>query len=163
MLVLELDLKVVPKIDKVSLVDGVLKGEFGGDGDEDLVMGDGVELSVEKQQSDEKTGFTPPKGSIVRHSEISSRILRGEIYGDREESKDFKRPISFDETHREPSKFMKLSYKKDSVIVKAKVERNILHKGLRTESSDEEWIDIRSEDECLLQAVRDFISSLREE
>ncbi|GJV48818.1 hypothetical protein Tco_1439030 [Tanacetum coccineum] len=37
--------EVVPKIDEVSLVDEVLKGAFGGDGDDDLVMGDGVEVS----------------------------------------------------------------------------------------------------------------------
>ncbi|GJU34638.1 uncharacterized protein Tco_1182992 [Tanacetum coccineum] len=34
--------EVVPKIDDVSLVDGVFDGAFGGDGDEDFVIGEGV-------------------------------------------------------------------------------------------------------------------------
>ncbi|GJZ04173.1 hypothetical protein Tco_0537448 [Tanacetum coccineum] len=34
--------KVVPKVDDVSLVDGFFDGAFGGDGDEDFVMGEGV-------------------------------------------------------------------------------------------------------------------------
>ncbi|GJV07656.1 hypothetical protein Tco_1345312 [Tanacetum coccineum] len=34
--------EVVPKVDEVSLVDGVFVGAFGGDGDEDFVMGEGV-------------------------------------------------------------------------------------------------------------------------
>ncbi|GJW74045.1 hypothetical protein Tco_0133415 [Tanacetum coccineum] len=34
--------EVVPKVNDVSLVDGVFEGEFGGDGEEDLVMGEGV-------------------------------------------------------------------------------------------------------------------------
>nr|GEW79775.1 hypothetical protein [Tanacetum cinerariifolium] len=33
---------IVPKIDDVSLVDGVFDGAFGGDGEEDFVMGEGV-------------------------------------------------------------------------------------------------------------------------
>nr|GEV45857.1 hypothetical protein [Tanacetum cinerariifolium] len=36
---------VVPKIDDVSLVDGVFDGAFGGDGDEDFVIGEGVVVS----------------------------------------------------------------------------------------------------------------------
>ncbi|GJU68160.1 hypothetical protein Tco_1254419 [Tanacetum coccineum] len=35
-------LKVVPKVDDVSLVNGVFDGAFGGDGEEDVVMGEGV-------------------------------------------------------------------------------------------------------------------------
>ncbi|GKD58188.1 hypothetical protein Tco_1295697 [Tanacetum coccineum] len=34
--------EVVPKVDDVSLVDGVFDGAFGGDGEEDFVMGEGV-------------------------------------------------------------------------------------------------------------------------
>nr|GEX19144.1 hypothetical protein [Tanacetum cinerariifolium] len=35
----------VPKVDDVSLVDGVFDGAFGGDGEEGLVMGEGVVVS----------------------------------------------------------------------------------------------------------------------
>ncbi|GKC63550.1 hypothetical protein Tco_1096148 [Tanacetum coccineum] len=34
--------EVVPKVDEVSLVDGVFDGAFGGEGEEDVVMGEGV-------------------------------------------------------------------------------------------------------------------------
>ncbi|GJW05583.1 hypothetical protein Tco_1564439 [Tanacetum coccineum] len=34
--------EVVPKEDDVSLVDGVFEGAFGGDEDEDFVIGEGV-------------------------------------------------------------------------------------------------------------------------
>ncbi|GKB04234.1 hypothetical protein Tco_0832377 [Tanacetum coccineum] len=34
--------EVVPKVDDVSLVDGVFYGAFGGDGEEDFVVGEGV-------------------------------------------------------------------------------------------------------------------------
>ncbi|GKB51242.1 hypothetical protein Tco_0901995, partial [Tanacetum coccineum] len=34
--------KVVPKVDDISLVDGVFNGAFGGDGEEDVVMVEGV-------------------------------------------------------------------------------------------------------------------------
>ncbi|GKD39970.1 hypothetical protein Tco_1260177 [Tanacetum coccineum] len=34
--------EVVPKVDDVSLVDGVFDGAFGGDGEEDFVMGEGL-------------------------------------------------------------------------------------------------------------------------
>ncbi|GJT99612.1 hypothetical protein Tco_1109951 [Tanacetum coccineum] len=37
--------EVVPKVDDVSLVDGVFKGAFGGDGDEDFVIIEGVVVS----------------------------------------------------------------------------------------------------------------------
>ncbi|GJS01395.1 reverse transcriptase domain-containing protein [Tanacetum coccineum] len=37
--------EVVPKVDDVSLVDRVFDGAFGGDGDEDFVMGEGVVVS----------------------------------------------------------------------------------------------------------------------
>nr|GEZ33188.1 hypothetical protein [Tanacetum cinerariifolium] len=36
---------VVPKVDDVSLVDGVFDGAFGGDREEGLVMGEGVVVS----------------------------------------------------------------------------------------------------------------------
>ncbi|GJV85507.1 hypothetical protein Tco_1525405 [Tanacetum coccineum] len=35
----------VPNVDDVSLVDGVFDGTFGGDGEEDLVMGESVVVS----------------------------------------------------------------------------------------------------------------------
>ncbi|GJY59160.1 hypothetical protein Tco_0459052, partial [Tanacetum coccineum] len=35
----------VPKVDDVSLVDEVFDGAFGGDGEEDFVMGEGVVVS----------------------------------------------------------------------------------------------------------------------
>ncbi|GJS85753.1 hypothetical protein Tco_0752294 [Tanacetum coccineum] len=38
-------LEVVPKVDDVSLVDGVFNGAFGGKGEEDVVMGVGVMLT----------------------------------------------------------------------------------------------------------------------
>ncbi|GJY31966.1 hypothetical protein Tco_0415461 [Tanacetum coccineum] len=34
--------EVVPKVDDVSLIDGVLEGAFDGDGDEDFVIGEGI-------------------------------------------------------------------------------------------------------------------------
>ncbi|GJR10578.1 hypothetical protein Tco_0793230 [Tanacetum coccineum] len=37
--------EVVPKVDDVSLVDGVFNGAFGGDGDKDFVIGEGVVVS----------------------------------------------------------------------------------------------------------------------
>ncbi|GKC50832.1 hypothetical protein Tco_1073577 [Tanacetum coccineum] len=37
--------EVVPKVDDVSLVDGVFDGAFGGDGDEDFVIGEGLVVS----------------------------------------------------------------------------------------------------------------------
>ncbi|GJZ85317.1 hypothetical protein Tco_0650656 [Tanacetum coccineum] len=39
--------EVVPKVDDVSLVDGVFDGAFGGDGDEDFVIGEGVRKTLE--------------------------------------------------------------------------------------------------------------------
>ncbi|GJZ85550.1 hypothetical protein Tco_0650889 [Tanacetum coccineum] len=36
---------VVPKVDDVSLVDGVFDGAFGEDGEEDFVMGESVVVS----------------------------------------------------------------------------------------------------------------------
>ncbi|GKB01963.1 hypothetical protein Tco_0830007, partial [Tanacetum coccineum] len=37
--------EVVPKVDDVSLVDGVFDSAFGGDGEEDFVIGEGVVVS----------------------------------------------------------------------------------------------------------------------
>ncbi|GJT28007.1 hypothetical protein Tco_0908282 [Tanacetum coccineum] len=37
--------EVVPKVDDVYLVDGFFDGAFGGDGDEDFVIGEGVVVS----------------------------------------------------------------------------------------------------------------------
>ncbi|GJT95803.1 hypothetical protein Tco_1091321 [Tanacetum coccineum] len=37
-----LEEEVVPKVDDVSLVDGFFDGAFGGEGEEDVVMGEGV-------------------------------------------------------------------------------------------------------------------------
>nr|GEU67914.1 hypothetical protein [Tanacetum cinerariifolium] len=37
-----LEEEVVPKVDDVSLVEGVFDGAFGGDGEEDVVIGEGV-------------------------------------------------------------------------------------------------------------------------
>ncbi|GJX21145.1 hypothetical protein Tco_0223822 [Tanacetum coccineum] len=37
--------EVVPKINDVSLVDGVFEGAFSGDGEEDFVIGEGVIVS----------------------------------------------------------------------------------------------------------------------
>nr|GEV81413.1 hypothetical protein [Tanacetum cinerariifolium] len=34
--------EVVPRVEDVSLVDGVLEGAFGGDGDDDFAMGEDV-------------------------------------------------------------------------------------------------------------------------
>ncbi|GJV97191.1 hypothetical protein Tco_1548768 [Tanacetum coccineum] len=39
--------EVVPKVDDVPLVDGVFDGAFGGDGEEDFVMGEGVVVSLD--------------------------------------------------------------------------------------------------------------------
>ncbi|GKE03082.1 hypothetical protein Tco_1391065, partial [Tanacetum coccineum] len=40
-----LEEEVVPKVDDVSLVDRAFDGAFGGDGEEDFVMGEGVVVS----------------------------------------------------------------------------------------------------------------------
>ncbi|GJZ48663.1 hypothetical protein Tco_0602495 [Tanacetum coccineum] len=40
-----LEEEVVPKVDDVSLVDGVFDGAFGGDGEKNFVMGEGVVVS----------------------------------------------------------------------------------------------------------------------
>nr|GEW45159.1 hypothetical protein [Tanacetum cinerariifolium] len=40
-----LEEEVVPKADDVSLVDGVFDGSFGGEGEEDVVMGEGVAVT----------------------------------------------------------------------------------------------------------------------
>nr|GEW46253.1 hypothetical protein [Tanacetum cinerariifolium] len=37
-----LEEEVVPNVEEVSLVDGVFNGAFGGDGEEEVVMGEGV-------------------------------------------------------------------------------------------------------------------------
>nr|GEY35394.1 hypothetical protein [Tanacetum cinerariifolium] len=37
--------EIVPKVNDVSLVDGVFEGAFGGKGDEDFVIGEGVVVS----------------------------------------------------------------------------------------------------------------------
>ncbi|GJU17342.1 hypothetical protein Tco_1145308, partial [Tanacetum coccineum] len=37
-----LEEEVVPKVEEVYLVDGVFDGTFGGDGEEDVAMGEGV-------------------------------------------------------------------------------------------------------------------------
>nr|GEV78555.1 hypothetical protein [Tanacetum cinerariifolium] len=37
-----LEEEIVPKVDDVSLFDGVFDGAFGGDGEEDVVTGEGV-------------------------------------------------------------------------------------------------------------------------
>ncbi|GKE83516.1 hypothetical protein Tco_1557258, partial [Tanacetum coccineum] len=37
-----LEEEVVPKVEDVSLVDGVFDGAFGGEGEEDIVMGEGM-------------------------------------------------------------------------------------------------------------------------
>ncbi|GKE25498.1 hypothetical protein Tco_1440882, partial [Tanacetum coccineum] len=34
--------EVVPRVEEVSLVDGVFDGAFGGDGEDDFAIGDGV-------------------------------------------------------------------------------------------------------------------------
>ncbi|GJZ25356.1 hypothetical protein Tco_0569609 [Tanacetum coccineum] len=52
---------VVPKVDDVSLVDGVFDGAFGGDGEEDVVMGEGLEeeamkVRYEGDEDDKKNG-----------------------------------------------------------------------------------------------------------
>nr|GEY05467.1 hypothetical protein [Tanacetum cinerariifolium] len=42
---LPLDEEVVPKVNGVSLVDGVFDGAFGGDGEEDVVIEEGVAVT----------------------------------------------------------------------------------------------------------------------
>ncbi|GJY69136.1 transcription factor bHLH114 [Tanacetum coccineum] len=50
--------EVVPKVDDVSLVDGVFDGIFGGDGEEDVVMGEveAMEVRYEGDEDDKKSG-----------------------------------------------------------------------------------------------------------
>ncbi|GJT10948.1 hypothetical protein Tco_0857990 [Tanacetum coccineum] len=42
--------EVVPKVDDVSLVDRVFDGAFGGEGEEDVVMGEGVVVTSSSQE-----------------------------------------------------------------------------------------------------------------
>ncbi|GJZ87976.1 hypothetical protein Tco_0659758 [Tanacetum coccineum] len=42
--------EVVPKVDDVSLVDRVFDGAFGGEGEEDVVMGEGVVVISSPQE-----------------------------------------------------------------------------------------------------------------
>ncbi|GJU39949.1 hypothetical protein Tco_1192906 [Tanacetum coccineum] len=57
--------EVVPRAEDVSLVDGVLEGAFGGDGDDDFAMGEGpthvlfshLDLTVEDLGLADKEGF----------------------------------------------------------------------------------------------------------
>ncbi|GJW89607.1 hypothetical protein Tco_0167160 [Tanacetum coccineum] len=59
--------EVVPKVEDVSLVDGVFDGAFGGDGDEDFSIGEGFDLlsglddeacveAMEVEEEEEKCG-----------------------------------------------------------------------------------------------------------
>ncbi|GJZ15328.1 hypothetical protein Tco_0551005 [Tanacetum coccineum] len=48
-----LEEEVVPKVDDVSLVDGVFNGAFGGDGEEDFVMGEGVRDEAKRNEEDD--------------------------------------------------------------------------------------------------------------
>ncbi|GJU53251.1 hypothetical protein Tco_1226965 [Tanacetum coccineum] len=56
----EYDLKdeILPKVDDVSLVDGVFEGAFDGDGDgdEDFVMGEGVSEEDDGEDDEENEG-----------------------------------------------------------------------------------------------------------
>ncbi|GKB63496.1 hypothetical protein Tco_0919682, partial [Tanacetum coccineum] len=53
-----LEEEVVPKVDDVSLVDGVFDGAFGGDGEEDVVIGEveAMEVRYEGDEDDKKSG-----------------------------------------------------------------------------------------------------------
>nr|GEX18647.1 retrovirus-related Pol polyprotein from transposon TNT 1-94 [Tanacetum cinerariifolium] len=52
-----LEEEIVPKVDDVSLVDGVFDGAFGRDGEEDVVMGEeAMEVRYEGDEDDEKSG-----------------------------------------------------------------------------------------------------------
>ncbi|GJS66688.1 gag-pol polyprotein [Tanacetum coccineum] len=46
--------EVVPKVEDVSLVDGVFDGALGGDGDEDIVIGEGEEEEEKCDEDDEE-------------------------------------------------------------------------------------------------------------
>ncbi|GJY95135.1 hypothetical protein Tco_0511496 [Tanacetum coccineum] len=48
-----LEEEVVPKVDDVSLVDGVFDGAFSREGEEDVVMGEG---GFEEDEDDKKSG-----------------------------------------------------------------------------------------------------------
>ncbi|GJW28032.1 retrovirus-related pol polyprotein from transposon TNT 1-94 [Tanacetum coccineum] len=76
-----------------------------------------------------------------------------------EESKDLT-SLSLDELI-ENLKVHEMIIKKDSEIVKAKGERKSLALKAKKESSDEEYLTFRSEDEEYAMAVRDFKSSSR--
>ncbi|GJY84018.1 hypothetical protein Tco_0497394 [Tanacetum coccineum] len=41
--------RVFPNVEEVSLVDGVFDGAFDGDGYEDVVIGEGVEMALEEE------------------------------------------------------------------------------------------------------------------
>nr|GEX73355.1 zf-CCHC domain-containing protein/UBN2 domain-containing protein [Tanacetum cinerariifolium] len=71
-----------------------------------------------------------------------------------EELKDLK-SLSLDELIENP-KVHKMIIKKDSKIIKPKVERKSLALKAKKESSDEEFLTFESEDEEYAMAVRDF-------
>ncbi|GKE07572.1 hypothetical protein Tco_1399590, partial [Tanacetum coccineum] len=56
--------EVVPKVDDVSLVDGVFDGAFGGDEDEDFVMVEGVVVSSSSLDRSIKSCL----GGIMNHA-----------------------------------------------------------------------------------------------
>ncbi|GJW08997.1 zf-CCHC domain-containing protein [Tanacetum coccineum] len=92
--------------------------------------------------------FSPPEGSLALHPKWRAKVTVIE------ESKDLT-SLSLDELIGN-LKVYKMIIKKDSEIVKAKVERKSLALKAKKESSDEECSTSRSEDEEYAMAVRDF-------
>nr|GEU96396.1 zf-CCHC domain-containing protein/UBN2 domain-containing protein [Tanacetum cinerariifolium] len=151
---LPLDEDVVPKVDDVSLVDGVFDGAFGRDGEEDVVIGEVVVVISSSLEMLTKNCLGYSSKNYVRkflralHPKWRAKVTAIE------ESKDLTL-LSLDELI-ENLKVYEMIIKKDSKIVKEKVERKSLTLKARKESSDVECSTSRSEDEEYAMVVRDF-------
>nr|GEU29319.1 zf-CCHC domain-containing protein/UBN2 domain-containing protein [Tanacetum cinerariifolium] len=137
--------ELVPKVDDVSLVDRVFNGAFGGDGEDDFVIGEGGGLNGSYR------GGEIVKRNVVKM--MKSMVKRAK-FTTIEEAKDLT-SLSLDELI-ENLKVHEMIIKKDSEIVKAKGERKSLALKAKKESSDEECSTSDSEDEEYAMAVGDF-------
>ncbi|GJS15119.1 hypothetical protein Tco_0409591 [Tanacetum coccineum] len=159
--------EVVPKVDDVSLVDGVFNGAFGGDEEEDLIMGEGVRRGglygchgsrrevkkmIMKMMRIVKVMTIYFEGSglkTVLHPKWRAKVTVIE------ESKDLT-SLSLDELIGN-LKVYEVIIKKDSKIVKGKREQSrSLALKAKKEFSDEDSSTSDSEDEEYAMAMRDF-------
>ncbi|GKA90227.1 hemopexin fold protein, partial [Tanacetum coccineum] len=88
--------EVVPKVDDVSLVDGVFDDAFSGEGEEDVIIGEGVvvtssslemltkkamELRYEEDEDDKKSGEDSDIGAaFASHISGEAYLFKGNSY-----------------------------------------------------------------------------------